>query len=61
MRPDAVVLVDYPGFNLKLARFAKELGIKVFLLYRAKALGLEGISHQAVAPLCRLHFLDTSV
>ena len=30
MRPDAVVLVDYPGFNLNLARFAKELGIKVF-------------------------------
>ncbi|MCM1355263.1 MAG: hypothetical protein NC212_02520 [Staphylococcus sp.] len=30
MRPDAVVLVDYPGFNLKLAKFAKGLGIKVF-------------------------------
>lgn len=29
MRPDAVILVDYPGFNLKLAKFAKELGIKV--------------------------------
>lgn len=28
--PDAVVLVDYPGFNLKLAKFAKSLGIKVF-------------------------------
>lgn len=30
MRPDAVVLVDYPGFNLKLAKYAKRLGIKVF-------------------------------
>ncbi|MDE5988188.1 MAG: lipid-A-disaccharide synthase [Duncaniella sp.] len=30
MRPDAVVLVDYPGFNLKLAKFAKSLGIKVY-------------------------------
>lgn len=30
MRPDAVVLVDYPGFNLKLAKFAKGLGIKVY-------------------------------
>lgn len=30
MRPDAVVLVDYPGFNLKLAKYAKGLGIKVF-------------------------------
>ncbi|MDE7146644.1 MAG: lipid-A-disaccharide synthase, partial [Duncaniella sp.] len=26
MSPDAVVLVDYPGFNLKLAKFAKEMG-----------------------------------
>lgn len=30
MRPDAVVLVDYPGFNLTLAKYAKGLGIKVF-------------------------------
>ena len=29
-RPDAVVLVDYPGFNLRIAKFAHELGIKVF-------------------------------
>lgn len=26
-RPDAVVLVDYPGFNLKMARFVKRCGI----------------------------------
>lgn len=30
MRPDAVILVDYPGFNLKLAKYAKSLGIPVF-------------------------------
>lgn len=30
MRPDAVVLVDYPGFNLKLAKFAKKMGCKVY-------------------------------
>lgn len=30
MRPDAVILVDYPGFNLTLAKYAKSLGIKVF-------------------------------
>lgn len=30
MRPDAVVLVDYPGFNLKIAKFAKSLGCKVY-------------------------------
>ncbi len=28
-RPDALVLVDYPGFNLKLARYAHKLGIPV--------------------------------
>src|SRR5436190_6404828 len=29
-RPDAVILVDYPGFNLRIAKFLKEKGIKVF-------------------------------
>jgi lipid-A-disaccharide synthase len=28
-RPDAVVLVDYPGFNLRVARMARDLGIPV--------------------------------
>lgn len=27
--PDAVILVDYPGFNLRMAKFAKEQGFKV--------------------------------
>jgi lipid-A-disaccharide synthase len=27
---DALILVDYPGFNLKIAEFAKKSGIKVF-------------------------------
>lgn len=27
--PDAVILVDYPGFNLRMAKFAKEQGMKV--------------------------------
>lgn len=29
-KPDAVLLVDYPGFNLNFAKFAKESGFKVF-------------------------------
>src|SRR6266436_4518331 len=29
-RPDVLILVDYPGFNLRIAPFAKENGIKVF-------------------------------
>ena len=28
--PDALILVDYPGFNLKIAEFAKRKGVKVF-------------------------------
>lgn len=29
-RPDVVILVDYAGFNLRIARFAKSIGLKVF-------------------------------
>jgi lipid-A-disaccharide synthase len=29
-QPDVVVLIDYGGFNMKIARFAKENGIKTF-------------------------------
>ncbi len=29
-RPDVLILVDYPGFNLRIAEFAKEHGIRVF-------------------------------
>lgn len=28
-QPDVLVLIDYPGFNLRIAKFAKQLGIKV--------------------------------
>lgn len=27
--PDAIILVDYPGFNLRIAKWAKQQGIKV--------------------------------
>lgn len=29
-KPDALVLIDFPGFNLKLAEFAKKQGIQVY-------------------------------
>ncbi|MCB0584285.1 MAG: lipid-A-disaccharide synthase [Phaeodactylibacter sp.] len=29
-RPDALVLIDYPGFNLRIAKWAKAQGLKVF-------------------------------
>ncbi len=28
--PDVVILIDYPGFNLRIAEYAKEKGLKVF-------------------------------
>jgi lipid-A-disaccharide synthase len=28
-RPDALILIDYPGFNLRIARWAKQQGLKV--------------------------------
>jgi lipid-A-disaccharide synthase len=30
LKPDVIILIDYPGFNLRIARFAKEAGFKVF-------------------------------
>jgi lipid-A-disaccharide synthase len=28
--PDVVILIDYPGFNLRIAKYVKRLGIKVY-------------------------------
>ena len=40
-KPDALILVDYPGFNLRIAEFAKETAFKSYLLHLATGLGLE--------------------
>lgn len=29
-KPDVLILVDYPGFNLRIAEYAKTIGIKIF-------------------------------
>lgn len=29
-KPDVVIFIDYPGFNLRMARFAKEAGFRTF-------------------------------
>ncbi|HHJ51513.1 MAG TPA: lipid-A-disaccharide synthase, partial [Phaeodactylibacter sp.] len=29
-RPDALILIDFPGFNLRIADWAKKQGLKVF-------------------------------
>jgi lipid-A-disaccharide synthase len=35
-QPDVVILIDYAGFNLKIAKFAKTLGIKTFFYIAPK-------------------------
>lgn len=35
-KPDVVVLIDYGGFNMRIARFAKEHGLKVFFYISPK-------------------------
>jgi lipid-A-disaccharide synthase len=34
--PDGLILIDYPGFNMRIARFASKLGIKVFYFISPK-------------------------
>lgn len=34
--PDVVILIDYPGFNLRIARFAKKSGFRVFYFISPK-------------------------
>lgn len=29
-KPDAIILIDYPGFNMRIGAFVKSLGIKVY-------------------------------
>lgn len=35
-KPDALILVDYAGFNLRIAQFAKKSGLKVFFYISPK-------------------------
>lgn len=35
-KPDALILIDFPGFNLKIAEFAKKQGIPVFFYISPK-------------------------
>ena len=36
-KPDVLILIDYPGFNLKMAKWAKKEGIRVFYYIAPKA------------------------
>ena len=59
-KPDAVVLIDYPGFNLRLARALRSQShSKDNLLHQPAGLGLEPRTHQKNGALhrsCALHF-----
>ncbi len=35
-QPDVVILIDYAGFNLKIAKYAKKIGIKTFFYIAPK-------------------------
>ncbi|MCI2081661.1 MAG: lipid-A-disaccharide synthase [Bacteroidales bacterium] len=41
-RPDAIVLIDYPGFNLEMAKFAHGRGIRVFYYIAPKVWAWKG-------------------
>ncbi|MBQ7517677.1 MAG: lipid-A-disaccharide synthase [Bacteroidales bacterium] len=57
-RPDVVILIDYPGFNLKIARFAKEHGFKVFYYIAPKVwASREGRIRQLKAYVDRLFLI----
>ncbi len=60
-KPDAVVLIDYPGFNLRLARALRRQSQrhKTNLLHQPAGLGVEPRPHQKNGALhrsCALHF-----
>jgi len=40
-KPDCVILIDFPGFNLKIADFAKKKRYKNMLLYFSESMGME--------------------
>ena len=45
-RTDVLVLIDYPGFNLRLAEAARRAGIRDRLLHRAADLGVGSRAHR---------------
>ena len=53
--PDAVVLIDYPSFNLKLAKHAYNLGIPVYYM------GMEGMARKRYKALLPEGVVDSAV
>ena len=36
-----LIFIDYPGFNLRIAEFAKKAGYQDILLYLSQTVGME--------------------
>lgn len=56
MKPDGVVLVDYPGFHVRLAKTCKELGLKVFYYVPPMLWGRKGRRGEKIAKVCDMVF-----
>ncbi len=52
VRPDALVLVDYPSFNLKVGAEAKSLGIPVYYYISPKVWAWKEYRTKTIAELC---------
>ena len=60
--PDVVILIDYPGFNLKIAKHVKKnIANTCILLYCPKTLGVERVSNQDNKAICRQNVRDIPV
>ena len=55
-QPDVVILIDYPGFNLKIAKFVKQCCICLFTIIFLPRYSLETVPHQRLPPLCNRMF-----
>jgi len=56
VKPDALVLVDYPSFNLRLAQKAKELGIPTYYYISPKVWAWKEFRTKQIAELCDMVF-----
>lgn len=55
-RPDALILIDYPSFNLRLAGKARELGIPVYYYISPKVWAWKEYRTKRIAALCKMVF-----
>lgn len=56
VRPDALILVDYPSFNLRLAAEAKKLDIPVYYYISPKVWAWKEWRTDKITELCRMVF-----